>query len=147
MKIVSDNAAKAVETAIRALYKQGRRSVDAGGYCRYRGYGGTKCAVGMLIPDEDYKSDFELGTSLHIEDPVGEYLQQKYGCNGADIGFLRVCQSSLHDRILAFTDSAGFRATVIREAKLIARSFSLDGTFIEQLDVPTDKSLMDPKGT
>ena len=44
------------------LIKQGRQS-KIGSYeydgCSYRGIGGTSCAVGCLIPDNEYKFEFE----------------------------------------------------------------------------------------
>lgn len=43
------------------LLAQGKRSTTFDGYrCQYRGEGGTKCAVGMLIPDTLYKRNFEF---------------------------------------------------------------------------------------
>lgn len=35
------------------------RSEDVYGYCMYRGGKGRKCAVGVLISDEDYNPDME----------------------------------------------------------------------------------------
>ena len=44
------------DTVARHLLKQGRKSVtrldDGEAVCRYRGEGGDKCAVGILIDDE-----------------------------------------------------------------------------------------------
>lgn len=44
------------DTACAALIKQGRLSVSETGVCQYRGLDGAKCAVGHLIPDEEYNS-------------------------------------------------------------------------------------------
>lgn len=46
---------------VRGLASQRwERSVDPStGLCAYRGAGGTKCAAGHLIPDEDYDKSFE----------------------------------------------------------------------------------------
>lgn len=35
-----------------------------GTQCLYRGPNGRKCAVGLLIPDDDYDKDFEIDASL-----------------------------------------------------------------------------------
>lgn len=44
----------------RHLLTQGRKSVDGNGsLCRYRGCGGLKCAIGVLIPDELYSPELE----------------------------------------------------------------------------------------
>ena len=42
------------------MMSQNARSV-MGGYstCAYRGEDGLKCAIGVLIPDEDYREDME----------------------------------------------------------------------------------------
>src|SRR5581483_1310933 len=41
------------------LFTQGRPSSCKGGYCYYRGPNGMKCAVGALIPDENYYAGME----------------------------------------------------------------------------------------
>lgn len=41
------------------LMKQRKRSVGAGGFCAYRGYGGDSCAAGCLIPNKDYSRNLE----------------------------------------------------------------------------------------
>jgi len=40
------------------IFKKNKRSISDNGYCRYRA-GELKCAVGVLIPDDDYDSDME----------------------------------------------------------------------------------------
>lgn len=42
----------------RHLLKQNRASTSCG-VCRYRGPDGTTCAIGCLIPDSRYSSEFE----------------------------------------------------------------------------------------
>ena len=41
------------------LRKQGERSVADGQNCAYRGVGGTMCAVGALIADDEYNPKWE----------------------------------------------------------------------------------------
>ena len=61
---------EAFKISANGLLKQGRKSVGSTenavlmglGYCRYRGDHGRKCAIGLLIPDEEY--------SVHME-PFG----------------------------------------------------------------------------
>ena len=43
----------AFEKVVRHLLRQGKRS-SSDGWCQYRGPLGLKCAIGVLIPDEEY---------------------------------------------------------------------------------------------
>jgi hypothetical protein len=47
-----------VNFAVREVYKQGRASAGPNS-CLYRGTGGRKCAIGHLIPDEEYNSEMD----------------------------------------------------------------------------------------
>lgn len=42
------------DSIVAHLRAQGCKSLDADGNCMYRGLNGTKCAAGILIPDEAY---------------------------------------------------------------------------------------------
>lgn len=44
------------------LLKQNARSTDCEGTCMYRGKDGTKCAAGCLIPNDQYKKQYEYCT-------------------------------------------------------------------------------------
>ena len=44
------------------LLKQNARSINHEGTCMYRGDNGLKCAAGVLIPDDQYKKDFEFSS-------------------------------------------------------------------------------------
>ena len=46
------------DIVVKHLFTQRRQSMT-GGYCAYRGDAGTKCAVGVLIPDDVYTEDME----------------------------------------------------------------------------------------
>ncbi len=50
---------KVFDTVLGAMRKQGQKSVDHNGKCKYRGIGGLKCAIGHLFPDEMYTPDME----------------------------------------------------------------------------------------
>lgn len=55
-------AQQAFETAVRGVITQGKPAmsmINGHPLCRYRGDNGTKCAVGMLIPDEAYVPSME----------------------------------------------------------------------------------------
>jgi hypothetical protein len=61
-----------LETCIKGLIAQGRKSMDNQPIrnCSYRGANGTKCAIGMLITDEYYNSDFEGAVIASNYDPT-----------------------------------------------------------------------------
>ena len=62
------------DTVVAHLRRQGRQSrSDFAGGCAYRGDGGLKCAVGVLIPDERYTPAFE-GEAAHESMQVGKLL-------------------------------------------------------------------------
>lgn len=58
---------EAFDTVAKHLFEQGCAS-KRGTYCAYRGDGGTKCAVGVLIPDELY--DEAMDNTAHYN-PTG----------------------------------------------------------------------------
>ena len=62
---------EAFETMVRHLRKQGCQSVsEHGTRCLYRGPNGRMCAVGCLIPDDQYKRSFEGETAECIAKKV-----------------------------------------------------------------------------
>lgn len=64
--------------------------------CRYRTDAGLKCAIGALIPDEEYNEDFE-GSALHTSHPLLAHLQKDLGKpRDEDVYFLRTMQQ-VHD--------------------------------------------------
>lgn len=54
---------KTFEIVAKHLLQQNARSTrhNKPGFCAYRGEGGYKCAVGVLIPDEEYSPRMEGG--------------------------------------------------------------------------------------
>ena len=58
------------DTVATHLFKQGRQATSrqAGGLCVYRGEGGLKCAVGVLIPDQLYTETMEGSTFFGLAD-------------------------------------------------------------------------------
>lgn len=65
------------DTVARHLFEQGTQAYnDNIEQCRYRGPGGTKCAVGCLIPDEAYDPEME-GWSV-------DYVVVAHGGNADD---------------------------------------------------------------
>lgn len=54
------------DAVLAHLRKQGKASMSDPASCRYRGPGGTSCAVGCLIPDELYDPLIENVSSTQI---------------------------------------------------------------------------------
>lgn len=83
-----------------ALLAQNCTSIGSHHACRYRGYNNTRCAIGVLLPDDMYDSSWEgygvqeiLGHNEHS--PLAKALGIE---DGADIEFLCNLQSA-HDGI------------------------------------------------
>lgn len=84
-----------VETVKRVL-EQGQPSISvaAAGACLYRGPNGTKCAIGMWIPDEKYNADFDNdinGSAIYEREDIVEILPDDVKALGID--FLSNMQS------------------------------------------------------
>lgn len=92
-------------TVYTKLREQGKRSIVLEGTrqrCMYRGEGGTRCAIGHLIPDELYSEELEGQTVGQIcSDPekanIVEVLNKVFGeITELDIHFLNALQFA-HD--------------------------------------------------
>lgn len=71
------------------LLTQNEKAVNFTGGCKYR-INGLKCAAGCLIPDKDYKKDFENRTVYSVE-----YFENA-GFSNDEIYFIRDLQI-IHD--------------------------------------------------
>ncbi len=87
------------------LRKQGKPAIAKRGGCAYRSHdGASACAVGVLIPDDQYEP--------HMEGPwVGElvrlfpFLRGTFGIeNDTDVDFLRAMQDDVHDKLFRELD-------------------------------------------
>ena len=75
--------------AVEHLRRQGERSVAFPGMssmsCKYRGPNGLKCAIGVFIPDEEYREEFEGRTAEYLPPPPafrdesGKWLSNDHG--------------------------------------------------------------------
>ena len=67
------------DEVVAHLRRQGCKAENDDG-CAYRGDGGTKCAAGCLIPDEEYRPDLEgcsvLDPSMSKASPPGEIVDR-----------------------------------------------------------------------
>lgn len=84
---------QAFNAIIRHLRKQGRKSsivsLDGTEKCQYRSTEGLKCAIGCLIPDEEYRDDLEGKDVLTIAQRISSLA-------GLDVGLL-IRMQQLHD--------------------------------------------------
>jgi hypothetical protein len=62
------SAQELFDTVATALLKQGRPSMQTGNRsaCMYRGPDDCKCAIGHLIPDEEYNSEYEFKSIAEV---------------------------------------------------------------------------------
>lgn len=81
------------------LLCQGKRSMRDEEMCAYRGIGGLKCAIGILIPDNEYKPEFDY-TVASIEYLIEDVPALK----NADFKLLNDLQK-MHDWEFPWEDS------------------------------------------
>lgn len=98
---------------VEHLRRQGKesKSTDHSGdqLCAYRGDGGTMCAVGCLIPDDEYRESYE-GHGIHVL--LSDYiphnsLYERLLPHEDMLG----CLQHFHDDKLSYEDGAFSKAT------------------------------------
>lgn len=62
------SAQEVFDLVVDHLFEQGRPARQDDGRCRYRMGSGLRCAVGVLIPDELYKEEFEGAGACRLVD-------------------------------------------------------------------------------
>lgn len=81
------------DAAVSGLIAQGEPAIDEHGGCVYRGRGGLKCAVGMLIPDNAYD---EFRMEGHLVGSLIDMSELKGLFKSEDLLFLEDLQAT-HD--------------------------------------------------
>lgn len=120
MQASKEEMQKAFEDCVLLLWKQDSISLNGkmGSYgCAYRGDNCTKCAIGFLIPDNEYMTDFE-GYSifdLYKKDNLPTSLAKFY------IQYLSGIQR-MHDSIFEYSD---FRTQLMENAQSFAKDWNL----------------------
>lgn len=120
---------KIFETVARHLVTQGGRSVapdpkNGGDMCQYHGADGSKCAVGVLIADDEYTPDMEerdvqeLGKRGLLPEHLVEYIE------------LLDTLQHVHD---CTDDGPHFRREIVRELRIVADLYMLDATILDTL--------------
>lgn len=112
---------------IRMLVKQGQRSIRSTGECAYRGTNGRKCAVGLLISDEEYTPKME-GQAVYSAPMIKELLPKRLVPHAC---FLRELQRK-HDLDTTWRN----RETFIAAFKKIAENYRFNANVLT--DIPDD---------
>jgi hypothetical protein len=116
------------DQALAGIRKQGRPSMDGGGFCLYRGPGGTKCAVGHLLTDAEYERYMEgrSPTTLRLD---GSYAVPMPARLEPHRKFLVALQEA-HDHAARYhvVRDATFLAAFEREMSTLARVHGLQYT-------------------
>ena len=109
------------DTVVGHLHRQGMPAIDETGQCSYRGYNGTKCAAGVLIPNEYYDPEMDernLNINIVIETfKVPNYIKDNHE--------LVAALQEFHD----YTMVKGFdirSRDQLEELKFIAKKFNLN---------------------
>ena len=110
---------EAFDTVVRHLRNQGRQAIDDG-RCSYLTQDGLKCAVGCLIPDDKYGTDFEgksvtilPRTYLGLEDVYYDLLERLEGVH--DVHF-----------------HSGFTPEVKEHLRIVAHTYDLNESVIDE---------------
>lgn len=115
------NRQEVFDTILAHLRQQGRAATDEVGDCMYRAPGGLKCAVGVLIPDENYHPELEnqSANATIVRDAL------PFPVTDGDAAFLSEIQRDLHDNL---DDLRGddFRHMLEIRARHIARTNGLE---------------------
>lgn len=114
------NNQEAFDLMVNHLIAQGKPAIDEedGGSCLYRGPNNTKCAVGILIPDDKYTPS--------MENLYPYQLVEQHGVDFGDVetDFLYDAQNRLHDSP-ACEPLENFIAEVKDNAQALARKWKL----------------------
>jgi hypothetical protein len=128
----------AFDTVVKHLVTQQRRAVhDAGGEdekarCDYHAPDGTRCAVGVLIPDELYAPSMEgrrIGSTL-----CGHRARLRGLFDGVHLGLLDALQRA-HDRPANWPAGGvpGITRALLRDLHFVAEDCGLDATFLDTI--------------
>lgn len=118
----------AFDKAVTHLRKQGRPAVSEEGTCLYRSAMAdengnyARCAIGCLIPDEEYKPEFEdvLVGALPAIAALQTIFEEPFG-----FSFMRDLQNA-HDHWYLLHRDEDFEGGALRPLYAIAQRYSLD---------------------
>jgi len=131
-------------TVVTKLIEQGRPSINTyGSGCAYRGAEGTKCAIGILIPDEEYFFNPTEGTSVSsilcdrswptlntLAETVDEKLMSAMQCAHDGIGIFKVANSPVWHNFGRYEKSSiqddNWLSNFKERAKIVAEAWGLE---------------------
>ena len=123
------NHQEAFDIAARHLLVQGKRSLTSDGACAYRGEGGLKCAIGALIPDDQYDpkmENWEVGIILtesfcppilKSQDLKEDFLQDMQGIHDAASEYFGDVVQDLRSGFIALAEKWNLNTDVLNEQK------------------------------
>lgn len=118
MQASKEEQQKAFEDCVLFLLKQGKKSTNEFG-CGYRGDNETKCAIGFLIPDNEYSESFEGLNIIDIREGVWIIPSiEKYSTE-----FLASLQN-IHDSIYD-DEKSNFTSLLVENAQRFATKWKL----------------------
>lgn len=137
MKLSATTNQEAFDTVVRHLRSQNRQATWDGN-CVYRSEAGTSCAVGCLIPADQYTPKMEgysVGELVRGDGVCGEAIGFTLDVGDVDVELLQELQWT-HDTSYHWfnTEKAMYlNEAGRRELKRIATLFGLDGTLVDTL--------------
>ena len=83
--------------AYLAVIKQGKPAVNDLGNCVYRAPDGSKCALGHLIKDEDYKKEMDSNNGLDANSVIKDFELKDFDNSTNFYSCLQSCHDCAHD--------------------------------------------------
>jgi|694.fasta_scaffold25162_3 hypothetical protein len=114
-------------TVAKHLFKQGKRSVDER-FCRYHNNDGLKCAVGILVSEEEYFPEMDMGNKTiktllqHHEDKFPTWMKE-------NLGLVQALQS-VHDKQNNWESSDNMYNALVE----VASAYDVSPDILEEID-------------
>lgn len=141
------------DTIVRHLFEQVYASVKAprsNSACAYRGINGARCAVGVIIADEDYRPEMDTAATTSVEHILARVAHGDYGSVPSlhrlalmPLGFLNDMQTA-HDRALPRRnpdpefDRERTIGNWVQRMRDCAKVWALSADVLDDLCIPTD---------
>lgn len=115
------------DTVAVHLFDQGQRSVD-NRFCRYHNDTGLKCAVGILVPEEEYFSEMDQGNKT-IKNLIELYPDKFPDWMSENLGLIQGLQS-VHDKQENWKSSDNMHDALVE----IASIYEVNPDILEELN-------------
>ena len=117
------------DAVVEHLAIQGRQSLTAAETCGYRGSGGDKCAVGVLIPDGIYEQDLE---GEHVKKIIKNHPKIKKIFSGVSIPLLMQLQQIHDDKNNWQSKSPFLTKAAAKKLRALAIAYDLSDIAVHQ---------------